>query len=155
MTKLTTSQLISLSEQELVDCDTSGMDQGCEGGLMDDAFTFIQQNHGLASEASYPYTGVDGTCNANKEASHMAEINGFEDVPANSEEALFKGVARNCISGELPRTQSASEWAPSLSLRASRVSGEIPSFSPHQTFLTADGEIPRPVLVTSRPPRSI
>ena len=44
---LTAGKLISLSEQELVDCDTKGVDQGCEGGLMDDAFKFIIQNHGV------------------------------------------------------------------------------------------------------------
>ncbi|XP_028193201.1 senescence-specific cysteine protease SAG39-like [Glycine soja] len=44
---LTAGKLISLSEQELVDCDTEGVDQGCEGGLMDDAFKFIIQNHGV------------------------------------------------------------------------------------------------------------
>jgi C1A family cysteine protease len=65
---------------------------------MDDAFKFIQQNHGLALEASYPYNGVDGTCNTNKEASHVAKINGFEDVPANSEEALLKAVAHQPVS---------------------------------------------------------
>ena len=77
ITKLTTSELVSLSEQELVDCDTSGVDQGCEEGLMDDAFKFIQQNHGLALEVCYPYKGVDRTCNPNREASHVAKINGF------------------------------------------------------------------------------
>ncbi|KAF9592804.1 hypothetical protein IFM89_017423 [Coptis chinensis] len=51
ITQLTTGTLISLSEQELVDCDVNGEDQGCEGGLMDDAFDFIVQNHGLATEA--------------------------------------------------------------------------------------------------------
>ncbi|KAM5577642.1 senescence-specific cysteine protease SAG39-like [Rosa sericea] len=98
ITQLTTGKLISLSEQELVDCDTSGEDQGCEGGLMDDAFEFINQNHGLSTEANYPYTGVDGTCNAQKEASHAASITGHEDVPANSESALLKAVASQPIS---------------------------------------------------------
>ncbi|XXG63261.1 hypothetical protein AAC387_Pa05g1494 [Persea americana] len=79
ITQLTTGKLISLSEQELVDCDTSGKDQGCEGGLMDDAFDFIQHNIGLTTEVNYPYTGEDGACNAKKSANHAADINGHED----------------------------------------------------------------------------
>ncbi|CAL0333828.1 unnamed protein product [Lupinus luteus] len=96
--KLTTGNLISLSEQELVDCDTKGVDQGCEGGLMDDAFKFIISNHGLDTEANYPYQGVDGTCNANAAANHAATITGYEDVPANDEQALQKAVANQPIS---------------------------------------------------------
>ncbi|KAG9439518.1 hypothetical protein H6P81_019699 [Aristolochia fimbriata] len=98
ITKLSNGKLISLSEQELVDCDTSGEDQGCEGGLMDDAFDFIQQNGGLTTEASYPYKGIDGTCNSNKESKHAAKITGYEDVPTNSEEALMKAVANQPVS---------------------------------------------------------
>ncbi|KAK5835097.1 hypothetical protein PVK06_010783 [Gossypium arboreum] len=98
VTKLTTGKLISLSEQELVDCDTKGEDQGCEGGLMDDAFQFIEKNKGLTTESIYPYKGVDGTCNTNEEANHAAKINGFEDVPANSEDALQKSVANQPVS---------------------------------------------------------
>ncbi|KAK4577766.1 hypothetical protein RGQ29_028044 [Quercus rubra] len=98
ITQLTTGKLISLSEQELVDCDTSGLDQGCEGGLMDNAFQFIQDNHGLTTEASYPYTGVDGTCNTNQEAKHTATINGHEDAPANNENALLNAVASQPVS---------------------------------------------------------
>ncbi|KAM1011686.1 hypothetical protein ACFX2C_046998 [Malus domestica] len=78
ITQLTTGKLISLSEQELVDCDTAGEDQGCEGGLMDDAFQFIQKNHGISTEANYPYNGVEGTCNTKKEASHAAKITGLK-----------------------------------------------------------------------------
>ncbi|PRQ57828.1 putative zingipain [Rosa chinensis] len=98
ITQLTTGKLISLSEQELVDCDVKGVDQGCAGGLMDDAFQFVIQNHGINIEANYPYTAADGTCNAKKEASHAATITGPEDVPANSESALLKVVANQHIS---------------------------------------------------------
>ncbi|KAG5222051.1 senescence-specific cysteine protease SAG [Salix suchowensis] len=96
--QLTTGKLISLSEQELVDCDTKGENHGCNGGLMDEAFKFIIQNKGLTTEANYPYKGTEGTCNANKAASHAAKITGFEDVPANSEAALMKAVARQPVS---------------------------------------------------------
>ncbi|KAK9053906.1 hypothetical protein SSX86_024981 [Deinandra increscens subsp. villosa] len=98
ITQLKTGKLVSLSEQELVDCDTSGVDQGCEGGLMDNAFDFIVNNKGLTTETNYPYTGVDGTCNSKSESNHAATITGHEDVPANSESALLKAVASQPVS---------------------------------------------------------
>ncbi|KAF8042920.1 hypothetical protein BT93_A1296 [Corymbia citriodora subsp. variegata] len=98
ITQLTMGKLISLSEQELVDCDRSGEDQGCGGGLMDDAFEFIISNHGLTTETNYPYQAVDGTCNARKAASSAAKITGYEDVPSNSESALLKAVANQPVS---------------------------------------------------------
>ncbi|XP_027346948.1 zingipain-2-like [Abrus precatorius] len=94
--KLSTGNLISLSEQELVDCVS--VDHGCEGGFMDDAFKFIIQNHGLNTEANYPYKGVDGKCNANEAATHAATITGYEDVPTNNEKALQKAVANQPVS---------------------------------------------------------
>nr|GFC02499.1 senescence-specific cysteine protease SAG39-like [Tanacetum cinerariifolium] len=81
---------VLLSKQELVDCDTSGIDQGCEGGLMDNDFDFIISNKGLTTESNYPYKGVDGTCNGNEESNHVATIKSHEDIPANSESALLK-----------------------------------------------------------------
>ena len=96
ITQITTGKLISLSEQELVDCDTGGENQGCSGGLTDDAFRFIQI-HGLASEATYPYEGDDGTFNSKKEAHPAAKIKGYEDVPANNEKALQKAVAHQPV----------------------------------------------------------
>ena len=58
--------LTSLSEQELVSCENKyhgGQDQGCNGGLMDNAFTWLaseKSKGGLCSEASYPYTSGAG-----------------------------------------------------------------------------------------------
>ncbi|MED6174461.1 hypothetical protein PIB30_069217 [Stylosanthes scabra] len=60
--EITTGKLISLSEQELVDCDTKGEDQGCEGGYMEDGFEFIIKNRGITSEAKYPYKAADSKC---------------------------------------------------------------------------------------------
>ncbi|KAK7859566.1 senescence-specific cysteine protease sag12 [Quercus suber] len=108
ITQLTTGKLISLSEQELVNCDTKGVDQGCQGGLMDNAFKF-KHNHGLTTEANYPYMGVDGTCNANEEANDTAKITGYEDMPANSEQALLKAVANQPVSVSQMRSSKPHE----------------------------------------------
>jgi C1A family cysteine protease len=94
--KLKTGKLISLSEQELVDCDVHGTDQGCEGGLMDDAFKFIISNGGLTTESSYPYTAEDGKCSSRSKSA--AIIKSYEDVPANNEAALMAAVANQPVS---------------------------------------------------------
>ncbi|XP_027347036.1 zingipain-2-like [Abrus precatorius] len=93
--KLSTGNLISLSEQELVDCDN--VDHGCEGGFMDSAFKFIMQNNGLKTESNYPYQGFGGTCNATQ-GNKAATISGYEDVPPNNEKALQKAVANQPVS---------------------------------------------------------
>ncbi|XP_071905389.1 senescence-specific cysteine protease SAG39-like [Coffea arabica] len=95
--QLKTGELISLSEQELVDCDTDE-NRGCEGGLMDSAFSFIIKNHGLATESHYPYLGIDGSCSANEEHPPAATIKSYEDVPENNESALLKAVANQPVS---------------------------------------------------------
>ncbi|CAK9152593.1 unnamed protein product [Ilex paraguariensis] len=110
ITELTTGKLISLSEQELVDCDIGGEDEGCEGGLMEDGFEFIVKNKGIATESTYPYKATDGTCNTKEEASHAAKIKGYENVPANSEKALLKAVANQPISVSIDASGAAFQF---------------------------------------------
>lgn len=98
ITKLTTGKLISLSEQQLLDCDIKGEDKGCEGGEMEGAFEFIIKNGGINSEAMYSYKGKNGSCNTKTEESYVAKIKGYEIVSANNEKALLKAVVNQPVS---------------------------------------------------------
>jgi len=85
-------KLVSLSEQNLVDCSGKQGNMGCDGGLMDQAFTYIQVNKGIDTEASYPYEAVDGRCRF-KAANVGATDNGFTDITSGSESDLVNAIA--------------------------------------------------------------
>ncbi|XP_073098952.1 thiol protease SEN102 isoform X1 [Elaeis guineensis] len=95
--QIKTKKLISLSEQELIDCDNRN-NHGCNGGLMQYAFEFIVKNGGITAEAEYPYLAEDGWCDTSKKNSPVVTINGYENVPANNEAALMKAVAHQPVS---------------------------------------------------------
>jgi cathepsin F len=62
---LATGVLPILAPQQIVDCDTSGIDDGCNGGYPYDAFKYIISAGGLELESDYPYQGVQGACQFN------------------------------------------------------------------------------------------
>ncbi|XP_041669315.1 cathepsin L.1 [Cheilinus undulatus] len=87
-----TGKLVSLSEQQLVDCSGDYGNMGCGGGLMDNAFRYIQANGGIDTEDSYPYEAEDGDCRFNPDTIG-ATCTGYVDVKEGDEDALKEAVA--------------------------------------------------------------
>merc|ERR1740123_2285600 len=99
--------LVSLSEQELVDCAKNG-NEGCNGGSMDLAFQYLEKNT-VCTEASYPYAGKDGTCSAAtcKTGIPSGSVRGYKDVAHDDEQALLSAVAQQPISVAIEADQMA------------------------------------------------
>merc|ERR1719409_1666814 len=95
--------LTSLSEQDLVDCSSSYGNMGCNGGLMDNGFKYIEA-HGIATEQSYPYTAKTGKCKSHNEA---VTITGYTDVPPKSATALKAAVTKGPVSVAIEADKSA------------------------------------------------
>ncbi|XP_037550685.1 cathepsin L.1 [Nematolebias whitei] len=87
-----TGKLVSLSEQQLVDCSGDYGNMGCGGGLMDYAFQYIKANGGIDTEESYPYEAEDGQCRYNPNTVG-ATCTGYVDVTSGDENALQQAVA--------------------------------------------------------------
>lgn len=85
-------KLVELSEQQLVDCSGKFENQGCNGGLMDNAFEYVKENGGLDTEDSYPYHAHQGRCHFKKKAIG-SECSGYNDIASGSEEALKEALA--------------------------------------------------------------
>lgn len=97
ITQIKTGNLISLSEQQLIDCDTA-TNHGCAGGWPEAAYNYMVENQGISSEARYEYQGRDGICDTKKASEHAAKISGHENVPPKNEEALLKAVTVQPVS---------------------------------------------------------
>jgi len=106
-----TSNLIVLSEQQILDCtpnpDGCGGTGGCEGGTSELAYAQIVKMGGLSTEASYPYAGVDEPCN-NSAVHPVAKITGYVDLPSNEYAPVMNAVA---TLGPLAIAVDASSWS--------------------------------------------
>lgn len=87
-----TGKLVSLSEQNLVDCSRDYGNNGCNGGTMENAFDYVNANGGIDTEKSYPYHGLDEECKF-KKADVGATVTGRVSVKEGSEEDLRNAVA--------------------------------------------------------------
>lgn len=97
--------LDSFSEQQLVDCDNlknGGKNLGCNGGVMDSAFSWISKKGGLCSEESYPYTSGDtkksGTCEKTCSLVSKSVIKSYVDVTVNSDTAMMTALMLQPVS---------------------------------------------------------
>ena len=96
--------LVSFSEQQLVDCDkfrNGGSDNGCNGGLMDNAFSWISKNGGLCTEDDYPYvsgtTKARGDCSSSCSSVKGSAVSKFVDVPASSDEQMMLALTQQPV----------------------------------------------------------
>lgn len=87
--------LNNLAEQQLVDCSGSYGNQGCNGGLMGQAFQYIKAK-GQEGTASYAYRARDGKCKYNA-ANVLAHITAYNDVAKNNGLALETASAAHVV----------------------------------------------------------
>ncbi|KAJ4810751.1 Cysteine protease [Rhynchospora pubera] len=110
--KIKTGTHLSLSEQELVDCDTSC--SGCNGGYMDYAFKWVIWNGGITTESDYPYTsgstGTAGSCNYPKTYDYAVSLLSYQDVTTNCESCLKNAVANQTVSVAIDASGSAFQF---------------------------------------------
>ncbi|XP_068210621.1 digestive cysteine proteinase 2-like [Palaemon carinicauda] len=86
---LKTGKLLSLSEQQLVDCSTENM--GCNGGVVQWALRYIKSAGGVTTESSYPYEEVQKRCRFDA-SSAVATITGYRSIPYGNEKTQADAV---------------------------------------------------------------
>merc|ERR1711970_1359671 len=110
--QIANGKLLSFSEQELVDCAGSFGNQGCNGGLMDNGFKYVQSK-GDALESTYSYTGKTGTCSTSKTsktALAAKAVTSFNDVTKDSEPQMMAAVAQGPVSIAIEADQSGFQF---------------------------------------------
>jgi len=98
-------KLTGLSIEQIVDCDTHGEDQGCEGGFPTGAYQYVEEAGGIDSYSSYPYTageGQSGTCNFTQ-ANVVTNVASYSSI--NGETGLYQqastaGPVSVCVDAE-------------------------------------------------------
>merc|ERR1711904_245016 len=110
--QIATGTLLSFSEQELVDCAGSYGNQGCNGGLMDNGFKYLESK-GDALESTYSYTGKSGSCSSSKSSSPAlaaGKVTTFSDVTSDSVPQMEAAVSKGPVSVAIEADQSGFQF---------------------------------------------
>lgn len=87
-----TGKLISLSEQNLIDCTNPHGYSKCSGRSRHDAFEWIKDHGGIETEKSYPYKGVGGSCKYERKCA-AATLRKYVDIRKGDEKKLQEAIA--------------------------------------------------------------
>jgi len=104
------NNLVSLSEQNLMDCSTSYGNNACNGGLMTQAMQYIIANGGIDTEASYPYTAEDQPSCQYSVANRGAGLKSFQNIQSGSESGLEQAGNTGPVSVAIDASHSSFQF---------------------------------------------
>jgi cathepsin F len=81
------NKILDLSEEQMLDCDS--VNNGCDGGNMEDAFKYLNKAGGLMREADYKYTQIKDRCKFNI-AKSVVQVRGWKVLDTNDEDEIAR-----------------------------------------------------------------
>jgi len=101
-----THNLTMWSTQALMDCSGDCGNQGCNGGYIDESFTWLAKNP-LPEDSCYPYTADSGSCKKTCPPIKWCKVTGFKDVPKGDEAAMLTAVNKQPLALAIEADQSS------------------------------------------------
>jgi len=98
------NQLVGLSEEQIVDCDTT--DGGCNGGETQTAYAYVYSAGGMDTESAYPYSGGGSSCNFDA-SGVVAKISSENGIAINGEDGIYQQAS---TAGPVSVCVAASTW---------------------------------------------
>ena len=93
---LANKELLEFSESELIDCSTSYGNDGCNGGLMNQAFKYVI-DHKIGLESDYPYHPIICQCHRD-ESKRRISLKSFKQLSPLDVNGLVQNIKNTPIS---------------------------------------------------------